>query len=288
MGCSESLNSEVRLIVNLNTPIFKTNRIDHSAPANTSLKDFCAQIIPSNISADYRDSCKNYKVVIKEKNYSINENLSLYDLTLKENDEITIKASITEQKKVEITMKIFYPQPKEVTLNIRKDTLIRDLLEEHPQFRFIRSDIQLDFDEKIENYDIGNKIKLIVLVGDNNCEDIQKWKIKKTGLILEATCMNKNCVAYKQRICLSLGLGTFDIVNEMSGDNERYCICCKEVLGKAVKFGYCHCEIRGNETGNNGSMLEMVERTKDYIEGVLPLNAENYLVTLTELFKSNH
>ncbi|OMJ86775.1 hypothetical protein SteCoe_11629 [Stentor coeruleus] len=283
MGCSESMNSELKLTVDLNTPIFKTSQIKHSAMIRTSLKDFCTQIVSSNVNSEYRESCKNYKVTCKGITYAINENISLYDLRLTEKDTISISGSINEPKKIEVTLKICYPRPKEISLKVSRNSLVKDLLEEDSNFRFIRSDIQLDMNEKLENYDIGNKSRVIVLVGDNPCEDVQKWRIKKTGLILEACCMNNNCVAYKQRVSLSLGLGDFDIVNEMSCENYHSCTCCNSLLSKAIKFGYCHCQVSYCEFQSDGIPVEVVNSTKDFLEGVLPVGLESFVVKLSPL-----
>ena len=278
------MNSVIKLKINFNTPIFKAPTMKESTTIRTHLRDFCKQLICSNISSEYRDSSMAFDIVCKGKTYSIKECMPIYDLRLAEEDEISIHATVLEPKNIELTLKILYLQPKEITLKVNKTTLISDLLDYDSSLRFIRGDIELDLDQKIEDYDIMNKSKLHIIVDKVPCEEVQIWKIKKTGLVLEAGCMNIGCVAYRQRICINLGLGEFDVKSEISQENDRYCVCCQELLGKVSKIGFCHCKYSYTEILTHGDTREVCKNTKDYVEGIIPSTGEQFIVNLAPLY----
>mmetsp|Transcript_28270 Transcript_28270/g.27962 ORF Transcript_28270/g.27962 Transcript_28270/m.27962 type:complete len:105 (+) Transcript_28270:601-915(+) len=53
--------------------------------------------------------------------------------------------------------------------------------------------------------------------------------------------MNHECVAYKQRVCICLGMGKFDAVLEMSDGREHKCPVCNQDIYRANKFGFVMC-----------------------------------------------
>lgn len=73
--------------------------------------------------------------------------------------------------------------------------------------------------------------------------------------------MNLSCEAYKQRICVNLGIGEFDINAEISSDNQRNCESCDSVLGKVCKVGFAHCIVSYtvNVSGNNREVLQKIK-----------------------------
>jgi len=211
---------------------------------------------------DYKSQELCYKITFRGKSYSVNDCVSLYDLRLTAEEIIQITGCPLDSKKIELTLKICYQVPKEITCKYQKCTLIKDLLGDECDFRFIRGNIELDPEKTLEDYEISNKSKLIVLVPGVVCEDAQVWKIKKTGLVLEANCMNPDCAAYKQRICLNLGVGEFDMAGELSVENERECLNCGDVLSRISKIGFCHCVASVWEVGCEEKRMEV----KDYME----------------------
>mmetsp|Transcript_28271 Transcript_28271/g.27964 ORF Transcript_28271/g.27964 Transcript_28271/m.27964 type:complete len:105 (+) Transcript_28271:601-915(+) len=53
--------------------------------------------------------------------------------------------------------------------------------------------------------------------------------------------MNHECVAYKQRVCICLGMGKFDAILEMSDGREHKCPVCNQDIYRANKFGFANC-----------------------------------------------
>lgn len=266
MGCAESMNAEIRLNVEMNVPVFKTPTVKKKSKIRTNLRDFCKEVINANIAAEYRDLNLSFAIQCKGKSFTMKDCLAIYDLRLVDDDVVCIFATVLQPKNLELTLRIVSAEPKEITLKVSKNSLVRDLLNPDPTLRFIRGDIQLDLDQRLESYDIMNKSKLHILVDNTKCEEVQLWKIKKTGMILEAACMNSECCAYRQRICINLGLGEFDVNSEISEEIGRFCVCCNSLLGKVTKFGFCHCAFKYLESGTGG-------KTKDYVEGVMPGNS---------------
>lgn len=262
MGCSQSLNSEINLNLVLNKPVFKSTNISHSTTIRTTIRDLCKQVISEYQDNDYKSQDLCYKITFRGKSFSVNDCISLYDLRLTAEDIIQITGCLLDTKKIELTLKICYQVPKEIICKYQKCTLIKELLGDQDDFCIVRGNIELDPEKTLEDYEISNKSKLIVLVPNVVCEDIQIWKIKKTGLVLEANCMNPNCAAYKQRICLNLGLGEFDLAGELSVENERECLNCGVVLGRISKIGFCHCIVSVSESGCEVKRMEV----KDYME----------------------
>ena len=284
MGCSESMNAEIKLLVELNTPIFKKENLTYRTKIRTHLRDFCKKIISSNLSSEYRDANLSFVIRCKDKTYSMKDCIALYDLRVMNEDTVSIAATLLQPKNLELTLRIISAEPKEITLKVAKTTLVRDLLDPDSRLRFIRGDIELDQDQTIESYDIMNKSKLHVLVDNAQCSEIQSWKVKKTGLVLEASCINVSCMAYRQRICINLGTGEFDIMNEISQDIERYCVCCTGLLGKTVKYGFCHCAFKYLEENSEGDSREVCGKTKDFVEGAISLGSSSVIVTVISLY----
>ena len=280
MGCSQSLNSEVQLAVDLNTPIFKCAQVKHSITIRSSLRELCKQVINLHQDNEYINQEVLYQISVKGKNFSINDCVSLYELRISPEDKISITASVTDSKKIELTLKICYENTKTIVAKFQRNTLIRDLLECHKGFRYIRGDIELELDRTLEDYNICNKNKLTVLVDRVNTEEIQIWKIKKSGLVAEATCMNPDCVAYKQRICLNLGMGEFDMQFELSSENLRECICCNAQLAKVSKIGFCHCEATITESDCN---CEKKIKVEDYVDYPLPADLPRFKVKVQKI-----
>ena len=86
--------------------------------------------------------------------------------------------------------------------------------------------------------------------------------------------MNERCTAFKQRICINLGFGDFDIFSEISNEIERFCVCCGLLLGKVVRIGFCHCEYIYKECQSNELVETKCGRVKGYEEGQIP-NGKN-------------
>lgn len=278
MGCSNSMNSEIFLIVNLNTPVFKQSEIVMSVKRKTQIGDLCKEILISQLSAEYQNKNISCKITCKNKDYTINDCVSIHELHLVDRETIKVEAIEFEQKDTEIILKVFSMDPREIVINANNKYLVRDLLCANSHFRFIKGDIEMDNDEKIENYKILGGSKVIVIINDYPCDEIQPWRIKKSGLVLEAVCMNIECVANKQRICINLGIGEFDLYLETSEENERECVCCREKLGKVSRIGVCHCQYRYNHAIEDGSLNEESGKTIDYIE--IPFTRGNDSVIL--------
>lgn len=266
MGCSQSLNSEVQLNLTLNTPIFKSEKVSQTVLVRTTIRDLCKQVIHQYQENEYKSHEISYKILFRGKTFTMNDCISLYDLRLEANDVIQITGHLLDTKKLELTLKICYQVPKTIVCKYQKNTLIKDLLGNEHDFRIIRGNIELDPNDSLEDYEICNNSKLIVLVPNVSSEDVQVWKIKKNGLVLEANCMNSSCAAYKQRICLNLGLGEFDLTAELGSEHERECLNCGSVLGKISKIGFCHCIATVWESETEEKRIEV----KDYIEYSLP------------------
>lgn len=273
MGCSQSLNSEITLIINLNKPIFKDDQVAISARRKTQIGDLCKKILVTQLSAEYQNTNLSCKIICKNKEYTINDSVRLHDLHLNNRETIKINATVFESKSIEITLKVFSFDPKEIVLNVDNSYLVKDLLCSNSQFRYIKGDIELDNDEKIENYKILNRSEVFVIIDDCPCNEIQPWRIKKSGLVLEAVCMNAECVAYKQRVCINLGIAEFDLYLETDEENERKCICCMENIGKISRVGVCHCQFSYNITMEDGYFKEESGKTMYYLE--IPFTRDN-------------
>ena len=280
MGCSQSLNSQVQVGVDLNTPIFKCPHVKHCIAVRSSLRELCKQVINLHQDNEYINQEVVYRISVKGKSFSINDCVSLYELRIAAEDKIEITSSVTDSKKIELTLKICHLNTKTIVAKFQRTTLVRDLLECHKGFRYVRGDIELEPERSLEDYNICNKNKLTVLVDGVSTEEIQIWKIKKSGLVAEATCMNPDCVAYKQRICLNLGFGEFDLLSELSSDNQRECVCCFAALSNISKIGFCHCQVTVNELDCN---LEKKIKVEDYIEYPLPGDLAGFRVKAEKL-----
>jgi hypothetical protein len=278
MGCSQSLNSEVHLAVDLNAPIFKSTHVKHSIAVRSSLREFCKQVINLHQDNEYHNQEVLYKISVKGRTFSIDDCVSLYELRIAPEDTIKITGSVMDNKKIELTLRICCENPKTIIQKFTRATLVKDLLNCQKGLLFVRGDLMLDPESSLDEYNICNKSKLTVLVDGAPTEEIQIWKIKKTGLVLEATCMNPDCMAYKQRICLNLGLGQFEMQTELCDENERECVCCSSKLSRISRIGFCHCQATIEDISE-----EKVMKIADYADYPLPNDLRKFKVRTERL-----
>jgi hypothetical protein len=275
MGCSESASSSIEIEVLLNKPIFKTNKTLVRSPLHVFLRDFCKGVLQSNLNSSYSDKSIAFKITCNGKQYSINDFIRLHDLDLKFQPSIAIEGSLLDSQTIELTLIFISKNPKQVTLEVNKSWVVKSIVS-NPDSKVILGDLELDHNERIENYDIVNRTKLYVLE-DSNCNEIvQLWKIKKSGLVLEALCMNCGCMAYRQRICINLGLGEFDLQGIVSCDNERNCPFCNNALGNIGRIGYAHCIVTYETQNSAGCCRNIIEKTSGYAE-YKPRNSPSHI-----------
>ena len=240
MGCNGSVDSETEIQVEFNPPVFKTTSACCKSSRSTTLSDFCKRVISSNISTAYANRSLSFQIFCKGKQYSLNDFLHIYDLHLERTDSIKIEGLLLDARPVEVTLKYLGSNAKELVEEVNTSSPIRSFINKS-ECRVLLGYLELDLDQRLEDYGITSKTRLNIIEDNSTCEEVQVWKIKQSGLVLEAICMNCDCAAYKQRISINLGLGEFNLSSEVSLDNLRNCPACESALGRVSKVGYAHC-----------------------------------------------
>ena len=173
MGCSESLNTELKLIIKFNTPIFKLSSLKTKVKGQTYFRDFCDSLISLYLNPEFQDLPKSITVHCNGQSYSSKDCRPICEYRFQANDIISINAKPVAEKPIELTLKIFYSTPKEITVKVPKSSNITSLIEYDSKLRPIKGDIELNFNHKIDDYDFVNKSKIFVLVKNFKCDEIQ-------------------------------------------------------------------------------------------------------------------
>ena len=266
MGCNTSVNSDLQIPVDLSpNTIFKSERLVEKSTIRTSLKDFCKKVIQSNIQPSFISRSMSFQIVCKGKEYSLKDNVNLNDLFLTPDDRISINVQLLDEKIFEVTLKHLTGSMKEERKQVTRSTLVSSLVSRN-EFKVLLGHLQLDHDQCLEDYDVINPARLIVIENGMDVADLQTWKIKKSGLVLEALCMNLTCQAYKQRICVNLGLGEFNIDSETSPDNTRECEVCGEGLGNICKITFVHCQVSYSMKCEDDNIRDISIKVKNCLE----------------------
>jgi hypothetical protein len=155
--------------------------------------------------------------------------------------------------------------PREEKKQVSRSTLISSLVP-RSEFRVLLGYLQLEIDQSLEDYDIINNTRLTVVDELQDKLELQPWKIKSSGLVLEAICMNMSCQAYKQRICINLGLGEFNIESEISPDNVRTCEVCESTLGNVCKISFVHCLVSYEMKCEDDNVRDVAIKVKNCLE----------------------
>ena len=265
MGCNNSVDSEILIVVELNPPVFKTDSVSFKSTLRTTLSDFCKKVISSNITTVYANRCLSFQISCKGKQYSLNDFSHIYDLRLERSDSIKIEGLLLDARPVEVTLKYHGSACKELVEEVSSSSQIRSFINK-TECRVLLGYLELDLDQRLEDYGITSKTRLNIIEDNSMCEEIQIWKIKQSGLVLEAICMNCNCTAYKQRISINLGIGEFNLNSEASLDNLRNCPVCEAALGRVSKVGYAHCCVSYTITVADGSARQVSDKIVNYVE----------------------
>lgn len=207
----------------------------------------------------------SYHLTYKDKEYSIKDQTRLCDLRVTSDDPINITAVLLDQRTFELIIKYYTASPKEEKKEVNRSTLISSIINKS-EYKVLLGHMELDHDQTLDDYDVLNKTRLIVVEDFNEFPEIQAWKIKKSGLVLEALCMNIDCKAYKQRICVNLGLGEFNINSEVTQDCCRECVSCGGCLGSVCKVSFVHCIVSYSVRVDERGTRDVVVRVKNSLE----------------------
>ena len=173
MGCSESLRSEILLSIELNIPIFKIDKVTIKSSLRTTLRDLCKKIISNYINPNYTTNNMTFKIYCKDHIYTINDFLHLYELKLEVTDVIKIEGIVADKKSVELIIKSLIGNSKEEELvDVDISTHISYIIPRQ-ESRVILGDLELEHSQRLEDYDIFTKTKLIIIDDNGTYEDVQ-------------------------------------------------------------------------------------------------------------------
>lgn len=277
MGCNTSVNSSIIVRVEFTSPGYKSETLTEKCTIRTTLKEFCQKIIQSNIEPALI-SRMTYQITYKDKEYSIKDQTRLCDLRVTPEDSIKINAVLSDQRVFDLIIKYYTANPKEEKKQVNRSTLISSIIPKS-DYKVLLGHLELDHDQTLDDYDILNKTRLIVVEDFSEFPEIQAWKIKKSGLVLEALCMNIDCQAYKQRICVNLGLGEFNINSEVSQDCCRECVSCGSYLGSVCKVSFVHCIVSYSAKSDERGPRDVVVRVKNSLEDTCKNWTSNVKIT---------
>ena len=172
MGCNASLNLDLTVSVELNSPIFKVNSVCEKTPQSGSLSNFCQKVISSYINAAYVQKTMAFLISCKGKQYSINDTIRMNQLHLGPDDCISIEAILLDHKSIELNLKFLSLNAKEMIKTLNTSALLGSIVPKRSS-RIIYEDLELDHDQKIENYEITNKATVYVIEDGNQSEEVQ-------------------------------------------------------------------------------------------------------------------
>ncbi len=108
----------------------------------------------------------------------------------------------------------------------------------------------IQFSKMYRGGEVGSAVKMMT---DPEKKGPVKWKttydgpdylIVKKGINLFGFCQNKNCIAYKKEVCHPFGLGTFDLIQDLSSKSDKCpkCPACEYLLLELETCGFMKCK----------------------------------------------
>jgi hypothetical protein len=278
MGCQQSSQAYINIKIILNEEFYKAKVTTRSVQSKSTIS-FLLKEINSELLRDHINLNKlKIRVSYMKKLYPSTSQETLEDLNIKDKDELQILCKEMQCEKIQLGIQS--PNSSRLSLlSLYKDQTISKLKEKirhkgvfSGNFQLIWKDIQLDEMLTIESYNITSGDTLNIMIFDRDLtsptkkKSTPRWKVKKTGLVLEGFCHNDRCMAFKQRVSIVLGYGEFNMVQEMTQLQKHVCPVCQVAMSRLHHFGFVNCTYKANGVLMDNTLKDMESSVHCYEE----------------------
>ncbi|CAG9310655.1 unnamed protein product [Blepharisma stoltei] len=236
---------------------FPVPKRTQKVPANTTIKSLCREL-KSLMSPSFPRHAHSINLRFREKTYYHKDITLLSELFIKKGEKIFVHVVPKSKDFRLINVKIHCCKHSNICLSVSNESTISQLEDSisglkgccsNHSCKLLCDDLELRSDESCE-FPPGHSLHALYQGQHLGCAP-SPWKIKQPGLIQEGICMNQNCLAYKQSVCINKGLGKFNLVNE-NEIGEHRCTMCEQNLYNTKRFGFINCWYQYVAYGRDG------------------------------------
>lgn len=238
MGCKNS-KTDINVHMSLDSRFFEDSLITCTKPINSPVQELFKE---AKKRLRNKGECFDMKLCVGEKYIDSCSVLSLKQLGVYENSKVVIGVRTNT---IKLKVLIQSETPTKASVSMKKNKTIFDLKQKlmkstkSDDFIVLFRHIALPDSTLINQLNLEeNEIITLLVKSENNL--VAMWKYKTPGFLIEGLCMNSECQAYRQRVCVSRGFGHFDISNEIS--NMQDCPSCGVKLSKVSSLGVAWCQ----------------------------------------------
>lgn len=237
MGCKQS-SREVDLMIALDSRYFQDSEL------------LCHTSLSSPVQALFKEARKRQKNVKENFDMKIilgnnicvdsSSTLSLKDLGVSENSSIKLAVRVNLTK---IRVLIQTDPPTKTTISLANKKSIKALKQKIMKDTDPDELVVLHRNINLPNSVLVSQLKLqeseVLTLILRSSKTIALWRYKEPGFIIEGLCMNSECQAYKQRVNIYKGYGSFELSNELT--SQHVCPICSQEVTKVIACGLAWC-----------------------------------------------
>lgn len=237
MGCKQS-SREVDLMISLDSRYFEDSELLYHASLSSPVQELFREARKRQKNAKDHFDMK----IILGNNVHVDSSstVSLKELGVSENSFVKL-AVLANIAKIKVLIQTDPPKKTTVTLGIKKcikvlkQKIMKDV--DSDDIIILHRNINLPNSTLIKQLNLKENESLSLILKNSKLAAI--WRYREPGFIIEGLCMNSECHAYKQRVSICKGYGSFELSNETTSSHQ--CPICTQELSKILNCGLAWC-----------------------------------------------
>jgi hypothetical protein len=279
MGCNQSSSQLISVHINLDRAYFKEEFVARKVVPSTKISDIMHELKTMHLLDPRQASKLKFRVTYKNEKFSSSSSKTLEDIGLKDKEALQVQCRELNYERIKVHLEFCDTPNKVSAITIPKASTVASLkkritsqgLVNKSIFHIIWNDLQLEDDKTFEFYGIENDNVLVVMQNrrkatNRTAEKTKGWKLKNSGFILEGVCQNDRCVAFKQRVSITLGMGEFNVLLEISEASRHHCPICEQAISRISSCGFINCICRITGRWSDDTLREYEEVKGAYEE----------------------
>lgn len=246
MGACHFSSLKVKISFIFDPRFFPVAKRAQKVPLNYTIKSLCKELTKIMKAGFSRNE---YSICLKLRNqmYTSKDISLISELYIKNAEKIFVHVVPRNKNSRMVNIKIHCCTDTDLCVSVASQSTISQLEDSisdikhccaNIKCKILCNDLELRSDEECAFP--SDKTLHAVFQGQHLGCAPKPWKIKKSGLIQEGICLNLNCVAYKQSICINKGLGKFSLSNQVEFETYQ-CTMCGDNLYNTKRFGFINC-----------------------------------------------
>jgi len=254
MGCQHSHQTQIPMDLDLDPVYFSQSSLQIRKPSSETFSNLTPEII-SYLKPNINYTELSLYYVCKKSQIPSKSQVPFVDFDIKPGDIIKVRVKEDLSDKVKLHFEICFGNQVKTSQDVfpvstQIQALRREFVSEkfkEKQVKLLYEDLELENEKKLSDYKIPKTAKITVILSlpQRRCSrsPTPVWKVKRVGLIIEGTCMESKCVAFRQRVNVNKGIGFFDLWVET---NERRLPCpmCSNSISKLSHVGVLGCSYK--------------------------------------------